>query len=84
MANQEHGAEAVSPQVSGNISLDQLVSATSASVLRVIREQERQSPIKINPKIWVGIWIDLDRFGPGGPLGGPGGGPGPAGGGGIG
>jgi hypothetical protein len=82
MANQEHGAEAVSPQVGGNISLDQLVSATSASVLRVIREQERQSPIKINPKIWVGIWIDLDRFGPQGPLGGSGGGP--VGGGGIG
>jgi hypothetical protein len=83
MADQERSPQTVSLQGGGSISLDQLVSATSASVLRVIREHEtQQSPFKINPKIWVGIWIDLDRFGPGGPLGGPGGGP--AGGGGIG
>ncbi len=61
----------------GNLSLDHLVAASSASVLRTIREHEEATKggLTINPKIWVGIWIDLDRFGPRGPLGGPGGGP---------
>jgi hypothetical protein len=58
----------------GNISLDQLISATSTSVLRALREHEAGGQLQINPKIWVGIWVDLDRFGglknPGGP-GGP-------------
>lgn len=62
----------------GNISLDQLVSATSSSVLRALREHEGQTAgggFTINPRIWVGIWIDLERFKQG-PLGGsPGGGP---------
>ena len=66
MANESRGTE--------TITLDNLISATSASVLRTLREQEKD--FKINPKIWVGIWIDLDRFGNQGPLGGPGGGPG--------
>ena len=68
MATVARGAE--------NISLADLVSATSASVLRTIREQEGPNAKLINPKIWVGIWIDLDRFGPRGPLAGAGGGPG--------
>ena len=54
-----------------SISLDQLVSATSTSVLRALKEYDRQdNNILINPRIWVGIWIDLERFrhgGPGGP-----------------
>jgi hypothetical protein len=58
-----------------NISLGDLVTATSSSVLRALQEQEKPGKL-INPKIWVGIWIDLDRFGPQGPLGGPGAGPG--------
>lgn len=71
----------------GNISLDQLISATSTSVLRALKEHEteRAGGLTINPRIWVGIWIDLERFGPRGPLGGgPGGGPSGGGGGGIG
>ena len=65
----------------GNISLDQLVQATSTSVLRALKEHEteRAGGFITNPRIWVGIWIDLERFrqpgGPGGPIGGPGGGP---------
>jgi len=59
----------------GNISLDQLISATSTSVLRALREHEAGGQLQFNPKIWVGIWVDLDRLGgfknPGGP-GGPG------------
>jgi hypothetical protein len=54
------------------ITLDQLVSSTATSVLRTLREHDRIE--FVNPKIWVGIWIDLDRlqgkFGQGGP-GGP-------------
>ncbi len=58
---QDRAANLISPQ--GGISLDQLVSATSSSVLRVLKEHEsQQSAFKINPKIWVGIWIDMDRF----------------------
>lgn len=58
------------------ITLDQLVSSASSSVLRALREQETAERFPINPKIWVGIWIDLERFRfPGGPGGGPGGGP---------
>ncbi|HVR95518.1 MAG TPA: hypothetical protein VMW27_02815 [Thermoanaerobaculia bacterium] len=86
MATDNPQDRAVNPaSLQGNISLDQLISATSTSVLRALREHEAGGNIQINPKLWVGIWIDLDRFGgfknPGG-LGGPGGGP--AGGGGIG
>jgi hypothetical protein len=63
----------------GNLSLDRLVAASAASVLRTIREHEEanRGGFTVNPKLWVGIWIDLDRFGgPRGPLGGPGGVPG--------
>ena len=74
------GASQVSLKGGENISLDQLISATSTSVLRALREhesQEAQGKLVYNPKIWVGIWIDLDRFGglrnPGA-VGGPGGG----------
>ncbi len=70
---QDRAANVISPQ-GGSISLDQLVSATSSSVLRVLKEHEnQQSPIKFNPKIWVGIWVDLDRFNVG-QFGGAGGG----------
>ena len=59
------------------ITLDQLISSASTSVLRALKEHEAtDNRFLVNPKIWCGIWIDLDRFrGPGGPLGGPGGGP---------
>lgn len=83
MAN-ERPKEDTTVSLGNNISLDQLISATSTSVLRAIKEHERQeNRFELNPRIWVGIWIDLDRFRfPGGPAGGPGGGP--VGGGGIG
>lgn len=85
MANERPKDTTVS--LGDNISLDQLISATSTSVLRALKEHERQDPnrIEINPRIWVGIWIDLERFRlPGGfnQPGGPGGGP--IGGGGVG
>jgi hypothetical protein len=67
MANVPSGAQ--------SISLGDLVASTSTSVLRALQEQEKPGKL-INPKIWVGIWIDLDRFGPQGPLAGPGAGPG--------
>ena len=44
----------------GHITLDQLVSSASQSALRALEEHQRQAPggLKINPRIWVGIWID--------------------------
>ncbi len=74
--------EAVSVSLGDKITLDQLISATSASVLRTLREYEAQgrNDVFVNPKIWCGIWVDLDRFrNPGFRPGG-----GPSGGGGIG
>ncbi|MEA2604038.1 MAG: hypothetical protein QOF89_5030 [Acidobacteriota bacterium] len=60
------------------ITLEQLVSSTSSAVLRVLKEHEnRESGFVFNPRIWCGLWFDLDRFGPRGPLGGPGGPGGP-------
>jgi hypothetical protein len=58
------------------ITLDQLVQSTSTSVLRALKEHEANTQPVINPRIWVGIWIDLERFrGLGGPVTGPVGGP---------
>lgn len=37
------------------IDLNQLVSATSAAVLRALQDQKG----RFNPRIWVGIWVDL-------------------------
>ena len=45
---------------SGQITLDQLISSTSQSVLRALEEHQSQTktgPI-INPRIWVGYWIE--------------------------
>jgi hypothetical protein len=44
----------------GHITLDQLVASASQSALRALEEHQRQAPggLKINPRIWVGIWID--------------------------
>lgn len=44
----------------GQITLDQLVASASQSVLRSLEEHQRQTPggLKINPRIWVGIWIE--------------------------
>ncbi len=69
--------ESFSINLGDKITLDQLISATSTSVLRALREHEAQRPgdTFINPKIWCGIWVDLDRFrnpGSGGPAGGGG------------
>jgi hypothetical protein len=72
----------VSLQGADRITLDQLVSATSSSVLRALQEHEATTQPVFNPRIWVGIWIDLDRFrniggpatgGVAGPAGGAGG-----------
>ncbi|MFL6236021.1 MAG: hypothetical protein ACJ76N_23015 [Thermoanaerobaculia bacterium] len=51
------------PSSAGQITLDQLISSTSTSVLRALQEHERQQQgaLTINPRIWVGYWIDLDR-----------------------
>jgi hypothetical protein len=58
------------------ISLDQIISATSSSVLRALKEHEAsQQGLTLNPRIWVGIWVDIERFRPGGPAVGPGVGP---------
>ncbi|HJX28321.1 MAG TPA: hypothetical protein VJ885_10440 [Thermoanaerobaculia bacterium] len=77
MANERPKDTTVS--LGDNISLDQLISATSTSVLRALKEHESQGSnrLEINPRIWVGIWIDLERLRlPGGfnQPGGPGGG----------
>ncbi len=46
---------------SGQITLDQLISSTSQSVLRALQEHQNQTKTGavINPRIWVGYWIDL-------------------------
>ena len=83
MANERSKDKTVNLGGGGNITLDQLVSATSSSVLRALREHQGERAgggFQINPRIWVGIWIDLEQFK--GPIGGPGGGP--IGGGGVG
>jgi hypothetical protein len=70
---QDHES-AASLKGADRITLDQLISATSTSVLRALKEHEANTRPTINPRIWVGIWIDLERFGPlGGPAGGAGG-----------
>jgi hypothetical protein len=83
MANERPKDTTVS--LGDNISLDQLISATSTSVLRALKEHESQGPnrLEINPRIWVGIWIDLERLRLPGGFNQPGG-PGAPGGGGIG
>jgi len=45
----------------GQITLDQLISSSSSAVLRALQEHQRQAPggLTINPRIWVGYWIDL-------------------------
>jgi hypothetical protein len=50
-------------QSAAQITLDQLISSTSQSVLRALQEHERQTTggVTINPRIWVGYWIDLAR-----------------------
>ncbi len=53
------------------ITLDQLISATSTSVLRALKEHEAKNQPFINPRIWVGIWIDLERIRGLGGQGGP-------------
>jgi hypothetical protein len=67
--------KATAPALRGaeQISLDQLVSSTSSAVLRILREHEKETGLTFNPRIWCGLWFDLDRFNPRGPLGGPGG-----------
>lgn len=48
------------PSSGVQITLDQLVASASQSALRALEEHQRQTPggLKINPRIWVGIWID--------------------------
>lgn len=49
------------PLSAGQITLDQLISSTSGSVLRALQEHQNQTGtgLTINPRIWVGYWIDL-------------------------
>ena len=42
----------------GQITLDQLVSSASQSVLRALEEHQTQGRTLPHPRIWVGIWID--------------------------
>lgn len=44
-----------------HITLDQLISSTSGSVLRALQDHQNQTKtgLVINPRIWVGYWIDL-------------------------
>jgi len=70
--------ESTTVNLGDRITLDQLISSASTSVLRALKEHEATDTRSfVNPKIWCGIWIDLERFrNPlGGPTGGPGGGP---------
>lgn len=62
MQDKPTGASGAALRGAENISLDQLISATSTSVLRALQEHERLDKRIVNPRIWVGIWIDLDRF----------------------
>ncbi|HEV7505141.1 MAG TPA: hypothetical protein VGS07_09535 [Thermoanaerobaculia bacterium] len=76
MAQDNRPEVSAAPRGAEQISLEQLVSSTSSAVLRIIKEHENpQSGFVFNPRIWCGIWFDLDRFGPRGPLGPGGGGP---------
>jgi hypothetical protein len=80
MANERPKESATVNLSAEKITLDQLISSASTSVLRALKEHEAgDNRILVNPKIWCGIWVDLERFrnlgGAGGPLGGPGGGP---------
>jgi hypothetical protein len=64
------------PSSAGQITLDQLISSTSQSVLRALQEHQSQTKggLVINPRIWVGYWIDLvhgfENPAAGGPAGG--------------
>ncbi|HXO21537.1 MAG TPA: hypothetical protein VOA87_16620 [Thermoanaerobaculia bacterium] len=74
MAQENRPEVKVSSRGAEQISLEQLVSSTSSAVLRVLKEQENaKTGFVFNPRIWCGLWFDLDRFGPRVPLGGPGG-----------
>ena len=55
--------QSASLQGASQITLDQLISSTSQSVLRALQEHESQQKgaLTINPRIWVGYWIDLQR-----------------------
>ena len=54
-------SQAVNLSGGQSITLDQLVSSTASAVLRTLREHDRIE--FVNPKIWCGIWVDLDRLG---------------------
>lgn len=54
-----------------NITLNELIAASSDSVLRAIKEQQGGDAL-FRPRIWVGIYVDILRpgdfqSGPGGP-----------------
>jgi len=71
---QDKSSDQASLRGAEQISLEQLVASTSSAVLRILKEHEnRETGFVFNPRIWCGLWFDLDRFGPKGPLGGPGG-----------
>jgi hypothetical protein len=45
------------PEKAETVTLNQLIAASSDSVLRALKDFERDKRI-FNPRIWVGIWID--------------------------
>ena len=62
MAADKPASNTANPQGAASITLDQLISSTSQSVLRALQEHESQvKGTLVNPRIWVGYWIDLQR-----------------------
>ena len=71
---QDRPSDQASLRGAAQITLEQLVASTSSAALRILKEHEnREGGVVFNPRIWCGLWFDLDRVGPKGPLGGPGG-----------
>jgi hypothetical protein len=60
MANEHH--EPTTGRAAEQITLDQLISTASQSVLRALQGQpvNKQFP---HPRIWVGIWIEPNHGG---------------------
>ncbi len=55
----------------GSLRIDELAAATSRAVASSLEIGRRPDGTLFNPKIWIGIWIDLEHQIPGLPQTGP-------------
>ena len=66
----------VSKAAAATLQIDELAAATSKSVLEAVSRINLERPeLVVNPRIWIGIWVDIQHNFPGKQFG-PGGGPG--------